>query len=304
MSGGIINFPDRQLPEGGEVFLDHVAWMTTDMDRASAVFERLGFVLTPYSVHGNRDKATGALTVQGSANRLAMLDRGYVEILAAVAGAETPVAANIRQSLGRYEGVHLIAFTVADAAAAHARLEAAGPPMQPLVNLRRDVEAADGSADEVAFSVVRPAFGAFPEGRLQLLTHHRPDLMWQDRYITRANRIEALTEVVICIEEPGAAASRLAELVDRRPSLLADGAWAVDLDRGCVSYVAPEGLAARAPGVAPPGLPYVAALGLRSADLDVTAAYFRSRGVAYQTTPAGLLVAPTEALGCALVLHG
>ena len=74
MSDDAMNFPDRQTPTGDEVFFDHVAWMTADMDRASAAFERLGFVLTPYSEHGNRDPETGERQVQGSANRLAMLE--------------------------------------------------------------------------------------------------------------------------------------------------------------------------------------------------------------------------------------
>ena len=47
--------PGRQVPSADEVFFDHVAWLVHDMDAASEVFEKLGFKLTPYSVHGNRD---------------------------------------------------------------------------------------------------------------------------------------------------------------------------------------------------------------------------------------------------------
>ena len=74
---------NRQLPPPGRIFLDHVAWMVPDMEAAAARFERLGFLLTPFSVHGDRDPRSGALVATGSANRLAMLPIGYLEILTA-----------------------------------------------------------------------------------------------------------------------------------------------------------------------------------------------------------------------------
>ncbi len=87
--------------------------MVPDIDAASKAFTRLGFPLTPYSVHGDRNPETGRIIPQGSANRLAMLERGYIEILTAVEGAATAVAQHLRNSMARYVGVHLIAFAVA-----------------------------------------------------------------------------------------------------------------------------------------------------------------------------------------------
>ncbi|MEX0695404.1 MAG: VOC family protein, partial [Rhodospirillales bacterium] len=169
---------DRQTPDAGKVFFDHVAWMVADMDAASTVFERLGFTLTDYSVHGNRDPKTGERIAQGTANRLAMMNSGYIELLSEVGGIEAPVVDDLRARLGRYAGVHLLAFSDADADKAYERIAADGFRLQPMVHLRRDVEAADGSDAEVKFSVIRAAFDEIPEGRIQVLTHHTPELMW------------------------------------------------------------------------------------------------------------------------------
>jgi catechol 2,3-dioxygenase-like lactoylglutathione lyase family enzyme len=297
-----MNFPVRQVPAGDEVFLDHVGWMTSDMDRASEVFERLGFVLTPYSVHGSRDPETGKRQIQGSANRLAMLRWGYLEILAAVPGADTAVSRNIEDSLDRYEGVHLVAASVADADADFARLEGAGVALQPLVHLRRDVEAADGSQAEVAFSVIRPAFGAYPEGRLQLLTHHTPEHMWQERHIAWDNGLDGLAEVLICSEDPAATIERLGGLM-RSAGHEDDAGSAIDLSRGRVRAVTPDGLARLIPGATPPALPFIAGIGFRSRDIGYSRAFFEGRGITLHELPTGgFAVDAADALGCYLLI--
>ena len=52
---------DRQLPEGDEVFLDHVGFFVRDLDDAGRRFERLGFQISQINVQTNAD-AQGALT--------------------------------------------------------------------------------------------------------------------------------------------------------------------------------------------------------------------------------------------------
>jgi Glyoxalase-like domain len=107
---------ERQLPEGDEIFLDHIGWFVPDMNAASRALERLGFLLTPYSLHGDRDPVTGVLRPVGTANRLIMLEQGYLEILTPVDDIDTPVARHMRAMLAeRGPGVHLVALAVADA---------------------------------------------------------------------------------------------------------------------------------------------------------------------------------------------
>ena len=53
--------PMPQMPHPGQIFLDHVGWFVHDMAGVERIFGALGFPLTPYSVHGDRDLATGEL---------------------------------------------------------------------------------------------------------------------------------------------------------------------------------------------------------------------------------------------------
>jgi len=289
-----------QVPGPGQVFLDHVAWMAADMAAASAVFEDLGFRLTPYSEHGNRDPETGERRVQGSANRLAMLETGYLEILTTVDGVDTPVSQNIHDSLARYAGVHLIAFTVADAEAERPRLGEAGFDLQPTVHLRRDVEAADGSDAEVAFSVLRAQFGSIAEGRIQMLTHHTPDHMWQDRYIARDNAIAGLVEVVLAVADPAASAERLGRFVGRPPEAAAGGA-VLSCDRGRLRFMTSAGLADAFGGLQAPVEPSTAVLGMASHDIAATRAFLAERGIIPTIDTADhLLVSPADACGVAI----
>src|SRR5262249_20331059 len=67
-----------------------------------------------------------------------MFTRGYIEVLFKTA--DTPLSRELEVARARYPGVHLAAFTVADAAAAHGRLAERGFRVRPLVHMQRPVE--------------------------------------------------------------------------------------------------------------------------------------------------------------------
>ena len=98
------------LPGPGEIYLDHVGWYVPDLDEVARVFGKLGFPLTPIALHGDKDPNTGEVIPQGSANRLAMLEHGYLEFLTDVEGTDTPVSRHMRDRMDQYIGVHLTAF--------------------------------------------------------------------------------------------------------------------------------------------------------------------------------------------------
>src|SRR5690606_10708957 len=127
----------RQLPLGDEIFLDHVGHFVPDREAASAALTRAGFLPTPLSVQVNPDG-----TPVGTGNITAMLPRGYIEVLFKTA--DTPLAQELDAALAGYAGVHLAAFAVADAEAAHRRLETAGFPVRPLVRFQRPVDTGSG----------------------------------------------------------------------------------------------------------------------------------------------------------------
>lgn len=293
----------RQLPDSGEIFFDHIGWMIPDMDEASKVFSRLGFILTPYSEHTNRHATTGEITAQGSANRLIMLETGYLELLTDVAGIDTPVSQNLHACLKRYIGVHLAAFSIADANTEADRLSAAGFELQPTVNLRRTIEAADGTQAEVAFSVIRPKFGSIAEGRIQSLTHHTPQHMWQQRYINHSNAITALSGIVICSRDPQASARRFSDYTNR-PFTPSPEGYNITTDRGCLTFTSKESLSENFADLKAPDLPSIPALNFHSSNLETTRAFLKGQKIELLADqPDRLIVAPGEAMGAALIIE-
>lgn len=258
----------------GQVFLDHIGLFVADLDAVPAALSRLGFTLTPRATHMNRD-AAGQETPSGTSNHCAMFQEGYLEILGATA--DTPLAAQLEARLARYPGAHLIAFAAADAADRYAALASTELAPLPLVRLQRPIDIDGGSATG-RFSVVRLPPERMPEGRVQIVTHHTPDLVWQPRFLTHANGVAALSEVVVGVDDPTEAAGRFGRLL-ARPARSADGEGSVDLHRGAIRFLTPARLGQEMPDVTPPSLPFIAAVGFRCADLAATGRFFANRGI-------------------------
>jgi hypothetical protein len=294
--------PMPQMPHPGQIFLDHVGWFVHDMADVERIFGALGFPLTPYSVHGDRDLATGELKPVGTANRLAMLERGYLEFLVRVPEGDSPAAKHLDDCLARHQGVHLAAFVVADADAERKRLTDAGVAMMPIVNLRRTIERADGSEGEVAFTLNRPEFGQFPEGRIQSLVHHTPDDMWQERYVAKDNGVRSLDEVWFVSDDPGASAERISRYTGHPVKINSNAgitAHEIALDRGQLLFMT-RADAAKALGDPVPPAATIAAIGFEG-DPDRFAEVAKSAGIATRRTAKGATIVPaSSALGCAL----
>ena len=268
------------------------------MDDAGAAVARLGFPLTPLTVHRNEDEAGNRIPT-GTANRCAMLGRGYLEILTDVEGLDTPFSHAHRAAVARYEGLHLIAFSVDDVKAEARRLDAEGFRPQPVANLRRPMPVDGGGEDEAGFSVLRVPPGTMAEGRMQILRHETPDVVWQPSTIACENGVSGLSGVVICTDDPAEAAERHARFTGRRH----EGARIV-LDRGRLDFVTPVELARIIPAARPPGLPFIAAAVLESADLAATRRFLEAAGVPVETLPDGTIaVAPEYAMGAWLVVR-
>ena len=295
------SFPHRQTPEGGEIFLDHAGWYVADMDAASAAFERLGFRLTPFTAHSHA-APDGARHPSGTANRCAMLEIGYLEILTHVPDLDTPLASQLRAGLGRYGGLHLIAFTCADADAEHARLTAGGFAPLPVAALRRPIAMDDGSEGETRFSVIRLAPGAMAEGRIQMLTQDTPATTWQPSLIARDNAVDALTGIIVCCADPAEAVARFARFTARAA---AGSPISLPLDRGRLTFATPDQCRSLIPGFAAPSDPFIAACVMRSRDLAATARFLAGCGVAAKEAPGGALcVDAGDAMGAYLLIHG
>lgn len=291
----------RQVPGEGEVFFDHLAHFVPDMNAASAALEALGFVLTPFTEQRNRTPQ--GFVPAGTGNRCAMLERGYLEFLTRCA--DTPLASRLEAAIARYTGVHLLAMSVADAQAARAHLASEGFEPDEPVRLTRAIALPDGGEGEGRFSVVRVPPDAMPEGRIQVLTHHTPDIVWQVRWTAHPNRIVSLEAALVLVDDPPEAAARFGRFVGREPVRRDPTRLVLPLDRGMLVFTDD----ATRFGIIATTRPCIAAYALGSAEPEVSVQCFEAGGakrVASGETVAGQekerLLALPPALGGHVVI--
>jgi Glyoxalase-like domain len=264
----------HQRPPAGALTLDHIAHFVPDIDAASRALERLGFTLTPFSLQQHRIEPGAPLTPAGSGNRCVMLRWGYLEFLTPTAN--TPVAERMRAAMDRYVGQHLICFGTSESERIYRHLASSGFEPQPPVALQRQI-GTDSGEDTARFTVQRVPPEAMPEGRVQVVEHHTPELLWQRRWLDHPNRAAGLIASIVCVEHPAEAASRFARFAGS--DLRWEGRIAVveGPARGAVVIVDPATLEDHL-GVAPPTLPWIAGVELLSDDLADTRAHLEASG--------------------------
>ncbi len=282
----------RQLPIGEEIFLDHIAHWVADSAAATEAMKQAGFAPSPVSIQTNPGP-DGTSVPAGTGNITAMLPGGYIEVLFKTS--ETPLTREFDAGLARYAGVHLLAFAVADARAQSERLAKAGFKTAPLVALRRPVGTETGTA-EAAFTVARVVPGEMAEGRIQMLTHHTEDAVWQKRWLTHENGAKQLIDAVAVVPDVAEAAARYRRFLNRQPVTTALGESFL-LDRGGVQIVDALTFARVVPSVAVPSLPFIGAYALRTDSLTRTANVLRGRGVRFEQRDRMLFVPFPPALG-------
>ena len=213
--------------------LDHVGVVTRDLSETASQYQRLGFALTPFA-----RSADGRI-----GNRCAMLRHGYIE-LTAVADASRG-SATLDRFLARYAGIHIIALAIADEASELRRLAHAGIDAVA-VSFERSVNGLDAAAAHARFKLI--AAPEQPEGRINLVRHLTPELLWQEALLAHPNNAVALDEVLVATPDPAEAAARFCRIAGclAKPES-ADG-YVLELGQGRVRFLA-EGALPRIVGV-------------------------------------------------------
>lgn len=288
------------------IALDHVGVAAQELIPLTQTYERLGFTLSPIAQQSGRRRPDLPVEQFGSGNRCAFFQHGYLELIAIVD--PTKFVNTLDKFLARYAGMHILAMGIDDEDATLARLQAAGVPIPGIAWLERPVEAGGPIA-----KFARLPFPDPPEGRVQLLRHLTPELVWQDRWMTHANGVVALEAAILSSNTPAETGERLSRLtglpleVDPAGGFLmrfpgADGAAGPKSRKmeTRVRILTPEGLAKVLPGVTQPVSPYMAGMVLRTDDGGVAARKVLA-GIQTRTAPDGLMVPPEAACGAALV---
>lgn len=270
--------------------LDHVGIAGPDLDALAAAYERLGFRLTPRAQH-HAPGPDGVVRPIGTGNRCAMLREGYLELIAVI---DPALPSNtLDRFLARYHGLHIVAFAIEDPEAELERLRADGLAIPGIAWLERPVETATGDATARFARIPMPDA---PEGRIQLIRHLTPELLWQPGTLDHPNHSVALEEVVLVVADPAETASRFGHLIGVAPADSADGI-VLALPAGRVRFTTGEPY----PGVAAPALPFIAGVTVRTD--DGAAALRRIAGTAAREVPGGVLVPPEHAGGAAILFR-
>lgn len=292
------------------IALDHVGVAARDLAPLAAAYERLGFTLTPIAQQSGRRRPDMPVEKFGSGNRCAFLRHGYVELIAILD--PTLYDNGLGAWIARYPGLHILALAMADEQANLERLRRAGVPIPGVAYLERPVEEGGPIA-----RFARLPFPDAPEGRVQLIRHLTPEAIWQDRWMDHANGAVALEAAILVSDAPAESAARLSRLaglpVEPDPAggfvLVLPGAEGAAGPRSPamqtrVRILTPEGLARVLPGVAPPALPGMAGMVLRTGDGNAAAQRVLA-GLpvreAPEAAPGGLMVPPELAGGAAVV---
>jgi len=244
---------ERQRPPPGELCLDHLAHFVPDLEAAAAVWEKLGFAVTPLSHHEVAGKPAG------TSNRCVMLEEGYLELLAPTM--DTPNAQRVRERMKRFVGVHLACFGTPDAAAEQRRLAGQGFDPEAVVQLKRKIE----TGATVEFRVVYVPPDRMPEGRVQYCEHVTPAQVWREGFVNPV-RLRAVYVVADEPEEVAARWGRFGGLLPRPE----DGLVRLDTARGRV-VIGRQRNMAKLLGSAP-AAPALAGYALSCSDPDAFAA--------------------------------
>jgi hypothetical protein len=289
--------------------LDHVGVAARDLVPLAAAYERLGFTLTPVARQSGRRAPDSPVEPYGTGNRCAFFLHGYIELIAILDPARFDNG--LGAWLSRYAGPHIIALAMGDEAANLDRLRRGGVDIPGVAYLERPVE----PGGPVARFARLPLPDA-PEGRLQLIRHLTPELVWQDRWMEHANGAVALEGVVLAAAEPAETAARLSRLAGLpvRPDPLGGFRMALPGAAGAAGprspamptalrVLPPNAVPRVFPGVAPPALPSVVGMTVRTAD-GAASARRALAGLPIAEAPDGPMVPPELAGGAALVFTG
>lgn len=282
------------------VKLDHIGVAIKDLDRGREAYERLGFKLTPRSVHRGSPTPGAPVIPFGSGNHCAMFRDGYLEIVGLI---DPSIFSNIKPLVARYEGAHIVAFGVTSADETYRSLSARGIPIEPARDLQRD--AAFGpqgtEARRAAFRNMYFDQAKYPESRLLYIEHVTPEVLWQPHLIDHPNGVVALRDIYLCVADARSVTEKYAALFGAQAEQISNDESRIALARGSVWIATPAAWARRSAGATAPVVPGPGGIGFRVIDLAATRALLKKNSVETRDGPdSGLWIAPGDACGAAI----
>lgn len=268
--------------------LDHVVVNARErLEEAAALYERLGFTLTPRGHH-----------TLGSINHLAIFGTDYLELIGSPPG-KTPAPENMEWP----DGLNAVVFGTEDAEATHAALQRAGVAASAPLAFSRPVALEAGTRD-ASFRTIHLPRDTTDAGRLYFCQHETRDLVWRDEWRHHANGVVGVVRVVISALRPDVLADVFARMFGREAIGRIGGGVRLALGLARVDIVQPAVIGRRYGRAAPSDDgrdAFMAALVLRTRDLAQAKSALRAgdiHGVVRQNDR--IVVPASSAFGVAL----
>lgn len=274
--------------------LDHAVIAVHDLGAASAVFERLGFALTPVGHHAE----------WGTAARCVMFAGDYVELIAADGDGE--VATQVRDFTARQDGLFSLSLGSADGAATGQSLRAAGLEVPMARSLSRKLD--DGKGTTLMFSEMPLPTTATPGIATRVVQHITAERERHPQWLDHANTACGIASVTAIVEEPPALTPAWDVLFGPHSAVLTDDTVTVHTGGGLIYLTRPEELTQLHPEAEldelPPS-PALVALAIRVADTTRAAQVLKERGVEFSRDREGTVrIPPSEACGVFIEMIG
>jgi catechol 2,3-dioxygenase-like lactoylglutathione lyase family enzyme len=247
--------------------IDHLLIAVSDLDRAAATYQRLGFTLSPRAVHSAH---------MGTANHTIMLERDYFELLAVLA--PTHANARWRAALADGEGLAGLAAATPSAAAAGAAWREAGLAASDVLAFSRAVERAHGIRTQARFEVVTLPEQAVPAMSIFACAQLTRDAVWLPELLDHPNTARAIRKLIIGTPVPLAAAESWSRVLPGSTRAEISGGAQVRTGSHVVELLDPA-TAARRFGVTAAGRAGALAIEFEARNVDACRATLRSGGL-------------------------
>jgi hypothetical protein len=132
-----------------------------------------------------------------------------------------------------------------------------------------------------------------PEGRINLVRHVAPEVLWQEHFLRHPNKAVALDDVVLAVAEPAETAARFSRLIGCVVIPDPAGGFALDLVRGRVRLLPPDADV--------PTVPCITGLSVRTSDGNAAISRLLvERGIPHRARDNALIVHAAAAGGVAV----
>jgi len=277
--------------------IDHLVLCVSDLERAAAFYQRLGFTVTPRAEHP-----------WGTDNRLVQLNGCFLELLTVGRPELIPASSERNFSFGAYnagflsrrEGMSMLAFESRDAQADHDEFVRRGLPPFENFHFERLAKLPDNISVRVAFTLAFATDPRMPEAVFFCCQQHAPQYFWKPQYQSHANGAETIDEVVMVAQNPTSLADFFCNIQERESVEASGDDLVVHTPRGQITVLSPENAGQRLGETdfsTVASNPHFLGFAVHVPDLERIASHLHSNGVPFESGGKSIHVRPNDAFG-------